>query len=50
MKLFIFLAFIVATMAKHHQSEMLLDQVIDQLELELAAKKRRRDIFPKRSR
>jgi len=39
MKLFIFLAFIVATMAKHHQSEMLLDQVIDQLELELAAKK-----------
>jgi len=38
MKLFIFLAFIVATMAKLHQSERLLDQAIDQLEHELAAK------------
>jgi len=38
MKLFIFIAFIVATMATIYQSERLLDQSIDQLELELAAK------------
>jgi len=37
MKLFIFLAFIVATMAIY-ESERLFDQAIDQLELELAAK------------
>jgi len=38
MKLFIFLTFIVATMATIYQSERLLDQAIDQLELELAAR------------
>jgi len=43
MKLFIFLAFIVATMAIY-ESERLLDQAIDQLELELAAKGEK-DIF-----
>jgi len=43
MKLFIFLAFIVATMA-FYESERLLDQAIDQLELELAAKGEK-DIF-----
>jgi len=43
MKLFIFLAFIVATMAIY-ESERLLDQAIDQLELELAAQGEK-DIF-----
>jgi len=44
MKLFIFLAFIVATMATIYQSERLLNQSIDQLELELAAREEK-DIF-----